>query len=331
MSNGFSINRRRFIEAAGASALLLSAGGASAQGAWPTREVKLIVPFSAGGGTDLVSRLFAQQLTAKLGQTFFVENLAGGAGGSVGSLELARAPADGYTIGSGTSSGIVTAAIDDSDYNPLRDLDPVARYGATTIALVINPALPPQTFEEFLDYARENPGVTYASSGVGSANHLAGVMLAQSADLDLTHVPYRGEGAALADVLSGVVDALFVSLPAGRVHIESGAMRAFAVTSPERFPLFPDLPTMVELGFENLIVEAWYGMYVPKGTPDEIRDLLVQSVNEIRQDPEVLRQLIDQFTFNSEGEDTPETFRAYMEAEFERFREAALAAGLARA
>lgn len=328
MHDRLTMTRRGFLGTAAGGVLGMTAGGAGAQGAWPSRDVKLIVPFSAGGGTDLVSRLVAQRLTERFGQTFYVENRAGGAGGSVGSLELARSEPDGYTIGSGTSSGIVAAAIDGTAYNPLRDLEPIARYGATTIVLVINPALPPTTFAEFIDYARANPGMTYASSGIGSSNHLAGVMLGRSAGLELTHVPYRGEGAALADVLSGVVDALFVSLPAGRVHIESGAMRAFAVTSQERFPLFPDLPTMVELGFDDLVVEAWYGMYVPRGTPVEIRDALVSAVNEIRQDPEVIRQLIDQFTFNAAGQDSPETFRAYMEAEFARFHAAARSAGL---
>ncbi|CAH1655811.1 Bug family tripartite tricarboxylate transporter substrate binding protein [Chelatococcus asaccharovorans] len=330
MSVKFSATRRGVI-CGGASAGLLSlALPALGQTAWPEREVKVIVPFAAGGGTDLVSRLFAQKLSDRVGKPFFVENMAGGTGGSIGSRELARSTPNGYTIGSGTSSGIVAAAIDPGPYNPLRDLEPISRYGATTIVLVVSPSMPVRTFAEFVAYAKTKPGLTYASSGIGSANHLTGVMLAKQAGLELTHVPYKGEGAAITDVLSGTVDMIFVSLPLGRVHMQSAALRPLAITSAQRFPMFPDLPTFVELGFADLIVEAWYGLYVPKGTPDVIRDKLVAEISAIRRDEAVLKQLIEQFTFDARGQDDPKKFRAYMEAELARFRAAALAAGLAK-
>lgn len=322
-----TLSRRGFIAAA-LTSTFFAGTRTSLAGSWPNREVKTIVPFAAGGGTDLVTRIFAEKLSQRFGKTFYVENLAGGAGGSVGSLELARSAPDGYTIGTGTSSGMVVAAINPNGYNPLRDLTPIARYGQTTIVLAVNSKLPIHSFDEFIAHAKANPWMTYASSGIGSANHLAGEMLARHAELEMTHVPYKGEGAAMADVLSGQVDAIFVSLATGRSHIESGALRAFAVTSAERFPLFPDLPTMLELGFDDLIVEAWYAMYVPHSTPQEVQESLVAAVNEIRQDPVVAARLIDQFTFNSAGSDTPEAFRAYMATELERFRKAAKLAGL---
>lgn len=322
---------RRTVLRGGAALGLASLGmPAIAAGDWPEREIKLIVPFAAGGGTDLVSRLFAQKLGDRLGQPVFVENMAGGTGGSIGSLELARSATDGYVIGSGTSSGVVAAAIDPKPYNPLRDLDPISRYGATTIVLVINAALPIKTFADFIAYAQNNPGMTFASSGIGSANHLTGVMLAQQAGLDLTHVPYKGEGAAITDVLSGIVDMLFVSLPLGRVHMETGGLRPLAITSVDRFPVLPDVPTCVELGFADLIVDAWYGMYVPKGLPEKITARLVAEVSAIRQDTAVVAQLLDQFTFNAAGTDDPARFRAYMEAELTRFQAAAKSAGLAK-
>jgi tripartite-type tricarboxylate transporter receptor subunit TctC len=301
---------------------------AQAQDAWPSRDVRVIVPFAAGGGTDLVTRLFAQKLGEKHGKAFFVDNKAGGAGGTVGSLELSRARPDGYTIGTGTSSGIQVAAIDPTDYSPLRDLDPVARYGATTLVLAINPQIPAKTIAEFVAYAKANPGAAYGSSGVGSTNHIVGEKFAKDANVTLTHVPYRGESLALTDVISGQTKFIFVSLAAGKPHIDSGAVRAIAVTSERRFPGFPDVPTFIEAGFKDLIVEAWYGLYTPKGTPAAIVEQLVKSVNEIRADPELSRRLLTQLSFDTSGTDNPANFRAYMEKELERYTAVATAAGL---
>jgi tripartite-type tricarboxylate transporter receptor subunit TctC len=299
-----------------------------AQASYPTKDVRVIVPFSAGGGTDLVTRLFSQKLSEKLGKTFYVENRAGGGGGSVGSLELSRAKPDGYTIGTGTSSGIQAAAIDPTEYSPLRDLAPVARFGATTMVLALNPQLPIKTMAEFLTYAKSHPGVAYGSSGIGSTNHITGAQLAKEANIVLNHIPYRGEGVALTDVISGQVPFMFVSLAAAKPHIQSGTVRAIAVTSARRFPEVPDVPTMVENGFKDIVVEAWYGLYVPKGTPPAIVDVLVKNVNEIRSDPEISTRLMKQLSFDTTGTDNPEGFSAYMQQELVRYSSVIEAAGL---
>lgn len=309
-------------------ASLASTVPVAAQGNYPVREVRVIVPFSAGGGTDLVTRLFAQKLGEKFGKAFYVENRAGGAGGSVGSLGLARSTPDGYTIGTGTSSGIQAAAIDPTEYSPLRDLDPVARYGATTLVVAINPKIPAKTMAEFVAHAKANPGMTYGSSGSGSTNHITGEKLAKDANIDLTHVPYRGEGAAITDVITGQISFIFISLAAAKEHILSGSVRALALTSERRFPLLPDVPTMAESGFKNFVVDAWYGLYVPKGTPPNIVEMLAKGVNEIRADPEISGRLMQQLSFDTTGSDNPAQFRSYMEQELERYTAVVTAAGL---
>lgn len=313
-----------------AAIMAITLSGASAQEVWPVREVRVIVPFSAGGGTDLVTRIFAQKLGEKFGKNFLVENRASGAGGSTGSQELARSRPDGYTIGSGTTSGIQTAAIDPTDFNPIRDLDPVARYGATTLALVVNPNIPAKTVKELVDYVKANPEIPFGSSGVGSSTHIVGEKFAKDAGIKLIHVPYRGEGAALADLMSGQISVFFVSLAAGRSYIESGKLRALAVTSEKRSPILPNVPTMIESGFKDLMLDAWYALYVPKGTPANIVDTLVKAVNEIRADPAVKARLLEQLSFDSSGQDDPKTFRAYMEQELVRYIANAKTAGLVK-
>ena len=328
------MRRKRTGAAASAAVAVLAAvglgtGSAQAQQPYPVREVKVIVPFAVGGGTDLVTRLFAQKLGEKFGKTFYVENRAG-AGGSIGSLELSRARPDGQTVGTGTSSGIQAAAIKPAEYNPLRDLAPVARYGATTLVVVVNPKTPVRTMAELVDFARSNPGVAYGSSGIGSTNHITGEKLAKDRGIVLNHVPYRGEGAALTDIISGQIPFMFVSLAAAKPYIEGASVRALAVTSEKRFPELPEIPTMAEAGFADFVVDAWYGMYVPNNTPKPIVDQLVRAVNEVRADPEISRRLLTQLSFDTSGSDDPEQFRAYMEKELKRYSEIIEAAGLRR-
>ena len=316
----------------GAAAAMVGATVATApalaQESYPARNVRVIVPFTAGGGTDIVTRIFAQHLGDRLGKSFFVENKAGGGGGSVGSLELARSRPDGYTIGTGTSSGLLNAAVDPAGYNPLKELDPVARFGATTLVLVINPKLPINNVTEYIAYAKAKPGLAYGSSGTGSANHFTGEMLAKGAGVELTHVPYRGESAAITDVVSGQIGSAFISVALAKPYIQSGQLRALAVTTERRFPALPDVPTMAEFGFKNIVVDAFYGLYVPKGTPPAVVELLVKHVNEIRATPEVSKKLLDQISFDTSGADNPNGFRAYMENELARYSRTAVEAGL---
>jgi tripartite-type tricarboxylate transporter receptor subunit TctC len=303
---------------------------AFAQDDYPDKDVKVIVPFAAGGGTDLVTRVFAQQLGEKYKKTFFVENRAGGGGGSVGGLALARSAPDGYTIGAGTSSGIQTAAIDPTEYNPIRDLEPIARFGGTTIVLTVNPSLPVNTIAELVEYAKSHPNLAYGSAGIGTANHFTGEMLAQAADIKLNHIPYRGEGPALQDVLAGQIPFMFGSLAQSKSHIKSGALKALAVTSERRSSDLPDVPTMIEAGFKDFVVDAWYGLYAPKGTPKATIEKLAQDVNKIRADPAISGKLMEQLSFDTSGSDSPDGFKTFMEAELAKYGAIAKTAGLTK-
>ncbi|MES2481902.1 MAG: tripartite tricarboxylate transporter substrate binding protein [Pseudomonadota bacterium] len=325
---GFARSAVRLGVAAAIVGATASVAPALAQEAYPARNVRVIVPFSAGGGTDIVTRIFAQQLSDRLGKTFFVENKAGGGGGSVGSLEVARSRPDGYVIGTGTSSGLLNAAVDPAGYNPLKELDAVARFGATTLVLIVNPKLPIKNLAEFIAYAKSTPGVAYGSSGTGSANHFTGEMLAKGAGVAMTHVPYRGESAAITDVVSGQIASGFISVALAKPFIQSGQLRALAVTTERRFPALPDVPTLDELGLKNIVVEAFYGLYAPKGTPAAVVDLLVKHVNEIRANPEISKKLLEQISFDTSGTDNPATFRTYMEKELARYSKIATDAGL---
>jgi tripartite-type tricarboxylate transporter receptor subunit TctC len=325
---GFILGALRLGAATAVVGATLGAAPALAQEPYPARNVRVIVPFTAGGGTDLVTRIFAQQLGERLGKSFFVENKAGGGGGSVGSLELARSKPDGYTIGTGTSSGLLNAAVDPAGFNPLKELEPVARFGATTLVLIVNPKLPIRNLAEFVAYAKAKPGVAYGSSGTGSANHFTGEMLAKGAGVELTHVPYRGESAAITDVVGGQIASSFISVALAKPYIQSGQVRALAVTTEHRFPALPDVPTMAESGFRNIVVDAFYGLYVPKGTPPAVVDLLVKHVNEIRANPEISRKLLEQVSFDTSGTDSPRMFRSYMEQELARYSRTAVDAGL---
>jgi tripartite-type tricarboxylate transporter receptor subunit TctC len=301
-------------------ALMPLASSVSAQEAYPTRDVKVIVPFAAGGGTDLVTRVFAQKLTKKYGKTFFVENRAGGGGGSVGGAALARSVPDGYTIGLVSISGAQTAAMDPEGFNPLRDLQPLARLGMTTIAVVVNPKkLPVKSLAELVAYAKSNPGLAYASAGVGSSNHFGPEMFAQKAGITLNHIPYRGEGPALSDVLAGQIPFMFSSLTQAKPHIMNGSLLALAVISNERSPILPDVPTLVESGYD-VVLDAWYGFFTPKGTPPEIVAALTKDINEIRADPEVSGNLMEQLSYSTAGTDSPAEFSKYLESEIARYR-----------
>lgn len=325
---GFVCGAARLAAAAAIAGAAVGATPALAQEPYPARNVRVIVPFTAGGGTDIVTRIFAQQLSDRLGKSFFVENKAGGGGGSVGSLEVARSRPDGYTIGTGTSSGVLNAAVDPGGYDPLKELDPVARFGATTLVLVVSPKLPIKTLPEFIALAKSKPGVPYGSSGTGSANHFTGEMLAKGAGVELTHVPYRGESAAITDVVGGQIASAFISVALAKPYIQSGQVRALAVTTERRFPALPEVPTMEELGLKNIVVDAFYGLYAPKGTPPAVVDLLVKHVNEIRANPEISKRLLEQISFDTSGADNPKAFRTYMEKELARYSKIAADAGL---
>ena len=256
---------------------------------WPSRPVRLVVPFPPGGSTDVVGRLVAERLQAALGQSVVVEN-RGGASGAVGSQAVARMPPDGHAlVVSGVGShGIVPAVVASPGYDALRDFTHIGILGLFHSALVVHPAFPAPDLPAFLEEARRRPGaVNYATSGNGSSNHLLGELLKLEARVDIVHVPYRGAGPALQAVLANEVPAMCDSLPSVVPHIRAGALRPLAVSARGRLPSLPDLPTFAELGFPRIVVENWFGLAGPAGLPPEVTDRLSRALAEVLVQPEL--------------------------------------------
>ncbi|MFZ3321310.1 MAG: tripartite tricarboxylate transporter substrate binding protein [Usitatibacter sp.] len=241
--------------------------------AWPTRPVKMIVPFPAGGATDVVARLLGQKLGEAWGQSVVIENRAG-AGGNIGGEAAAHSPADGYTLFM-TSGSIVTAnpyMYKSLPYDPTKDFVAITNVASGPQVVIVNPDGPFKTLQELIAYGKANPGrVTFGSAGIGTQTHLAGENFAYSAGIDMTHVPYKGEAYAITDVMGGQISTAVINLSAAINFIKSGKLRALAVTSKERNAQLPDVPAAAEAvpGFENA---GWFGLLAPTGTPKEIVD-----------------------------------------------------------
>jgi len=265
---------RRACAFAGVALVLLLAGTLNAQD-YPTRPVKVIVPFSPGGAVDGPMRVIAQELSKRLGQQVIVENKPG-AGATIGSELVAKAAPDGYTLLLASQTNAISATLYAKlPFDPIEDFAPISLLGREPGVLVVNPAFPPRTFQEFLAYVKERPGqVDYASSGNGSGQHLFAAMLASMTGLKMNHIPYRGSGQATTDLLGGQV---MVSIPgtAGMVgHIKAGKLRALAVTGSRRSPQLPDVPTVMESGVPGFEAYVWMGLLAPKGTPAPIIERL---------------------------------------------------------
>lgn len=236
---------------------------------YPTQPLRLVVPYPPGGSADVLARSLAKQITDDLAQTVIVENRPG-AGTAIGARHVAGAPADGYTLFMGTvSSQAMTPLINaNAGYDPLKDFVAVAAVAEIPFAMLLNKSVPASTLKEFLDLAKRNPGkFTYASAGVGTSNHLAGELLDAMAGIDMVHVPYKGSAPALTDLLGGQVDVMFDLLMTAVQHVDSGKVRAVAVTSGKPSPLLPGVPTFTESGLPDYVVSAWFGIFAPAGTP----------------------------------------------------------------
>jgi tripartite-type tricarboxylate transporter receptor subunit TctC len=294
------------------------AGHASAQ-PWPTRSVRVVVAFTAGGTTDILARNVGQHLTEKLGQTFIIDNKPG-AGGNLGTELVVRAPADGYTL---TVNSVGPIAVNPTlypklPYNPLTDLVPIVQIADVPNVLVVNPSVPATTVDELVAHARANPGkLNYASTGIGTSAHLAGFVFAKRAGFEATHVPYKGAD-ALRDLLAGRVQFMFATIPSVMPHIQSGTLRAIAVSSAARSRSLPDVPTVAERGFPGFEAGSWFGFFAPKGTPAEVVATLNKAVNEIIALPAVEAQLVKEGADPAGG--TPQRFADFVQREFEKWR-----------
>ena len=239
---------------------------------YPQRPVSMVVTFAAGGSSDVLARAVAAAMSAGLGQQVAVDNRPG-AGGQIGAEVVAHAAPDGYTILFGTNGtlGIGPALYKHLRYDPLHDLAPVGILHKLPLLLIVNPSIPAKTLQELIDYARKNPGkLTFASAGIGSVSQLAGELFKQEAKIDILHVPYKGGGAAVPDLISGRVSMMLETIPNALPLAKSGQMRAIAVTTAERSSAAPDIPTIAESGLPGFDVSAWTGLFVPAGTPAPI-------------------------------------------------------------
>jgi tripartite-type tricarboxylate transporter receptor subunit TctC len=285
--------RRGFFKLAGAAIALNAAPQVSlAQGAYPNRAVRVIVPFTAGGSTDVLARLIAQRLYASLGQQFYIEN-HGGAGGNLGIGMAATAPADGYSLLVISNSFFINPSLYTKvPYDPDKDFTAVTLMGTSPYLLSIHPSIPAQNLQEFVALVKANPGkYSYASSGRGTPGHLAGELFRLPLGLDLVHVPFNGGGPAIQATLAGHVPVSFNALPTGSPHVKDGKLRALAVMSTKRNATLPDVPTLAEAGIPGAEVEIMIGILVRSGTPQPIVDLLHREVVKITAQPDYAERL----------------------------------------
>ncbi|OUL98879.1 tripartite tricarboxylate transporter substrate binding protein [Variovorax sp. JS1663] len=286
------MKRTHFLRA-GALALCAAAlPAAFAQQAYPAKPIRLVVPFPAGGATDLLARTLSQKMGEKLGSTLVIDNKPG-AGGAIGSDLAAKAPADGYTLLLATTSthSIGPAINPKLPYDTVRDFAPIAHVGDAPSIMLVPNSSPAKTVREWIDYAKKNPGkLNYASSGNGTIVQLTAELFKSQAGVFVTHIPYKGTALAIPDLISGKVDVLFDSLPTGMPHVRDGRLRALGVTSLKRSPLAPELPAIADVlpGFES---STWFGLYGPKDLPADIVAKINAAANEAVRDPEVRDKL----------------------------------------
>jgi tripartite-type tricarboxylate transporter receptor subunit TctC len=313
-------HRRAAVSAIAGAALLLSVPAVLAQGAWPTKPVKIVVPFAPGGTTDILARAMAPELSRAFGQQFIVDNRAG-AGGNVGADIVAKAPADGYTLLMGTvgTHGINKALYNKLPFDPQKDFAPITLVAGVPNVMVMNAdrakALDINTVADFIKYAKANPGkLSMASSGNGTSIHLAGELFKSRTGIFMTHIPYRGSGPALLDLVAGNTDVMFDNLPSALPQIKGGKLKAFAVTSAERSAAVPDLPTIAEAaGLKGFDASSWFGLMAPAGTPPDIVSRIQQETAKALASPAVKEKLLAQGAIP--GGNTPQEFAKMIDAE----------------
>lgn len=299
------------------SALLFVAGAAHAQ-QWPVRAVRLVVPFPTGGGTDAFARPLAIKLSAQLGQQVIIDN-RGGAGGTIGADAVAKAAPDGYTLLLGAvHHTVAVSAYQGLSYDLEKDLLPITTVGSVPDVLVVNPKVPANSIRELIAYSKANPGkVNYGSSGNGTTRHLAGIIFNAKTGTSMVHVPYKGSGPAMAALLGGEIDLIFEGLGSASTQIRAGRIRALAVTSPQRSPAFPEIPTMATAGVPGFESLSWYGLWVPAQTPRDITTRLHAEVVKALASPE-LQSIWAQQGAEAGGESS-EQFARFIRSEIEKW------------
>ena len=301
--------------------------GASAQ-PYPNKTIRLIVPFAAGGTTDIVARIVADQLGKELGQVVIIENRGGG-GGSIGANEVAKATPDGYTLGVATVSTMAVnpAANPRIPYNNLTDFIPVTNFVTVPNILAVHPSVPAKDIKEFIALLKKNPGkYSFASSGTAGISHMMGELFLAASGTDMVHIPYKGAGPAITDVLGGQVPVLFDNLPSSKSHIDAGKFRLLAVAAPKRLPAYPNVPTFAEIGMKEVNDPAWYGLVAPARTPKEIIDKLYAAAVKAVNNPATKEKLAQQ------GADplanTPAEFAAQIKSEYEKMKVIVVSKGI---
>ena len=273
------LDRRQFV-VTGIALPMLCCGRSASADDYPSRPITLIVPQAPGGGNDTIARIIAQKMTQSLGQQVIVENRPG-AGGTLGTRQLARSTADGYAIAMGSTGTLTMAptAIENAGYDPRKDFAPVGMIAKSAIVLVVGPSVKAQSVQELVAQAKKDPqAFTFGSGGVGTPNHLTAVMFADRAGITLTHIPFKGAGPAINDMLGGHVSMIFSSLPPAIGNIKAGTLRALGTCALRRAPMLPEVPTMEEVGFKGFEAEQRYGLVAPAGTPDQVLRKLNQAL-----------------------------------------------------
>ncbi len=274
--------RRKLLKTAGALSVL-AVSPAWAQSTWPTRPVVLIVPFPAGGGTDAFARPLSAALGSQIGKQIVVDN-KGGAGGNLGASAAAKATPDGYTLFMGAvHHSIAPSMYPNLDYSIQKDFVPLALVASVPQVLVVNPGKFPGDYKQFLEEVKKNPGkYNFGSAGSGTSHHLAGELFKIQTKTDIVHIPYKGAGPALKDLIAGQVDMMFDGLGSSAQHIKSGRIKALMVAGDERNPAFPDVPSAKELGLPDYNVTTWYGLWAPKGTPVDVQNKILADLKTVK-------------------------------------------------